>query len=154
MSEQLTLREAVPDDASKLLNFLKSASKQSDFIEHNSLKGITLEQEKDSLDKIYNSAEDELMVAIFDDEIIGFCRLEKSDKNIAEYGVVVDKGFWGNGIASYLTEDALEWAKDSILKKVFLEVYKNNSAAIHIYQKYGFVTESENDKTLIMKKMV
>lgn len=40
------------------------------------------------------------------------------------------------------------------LKKIFLEVYKNNSAAIHIYQKYGFTTELTKDKTIVMSKMV
>ena len=154
MSEQLILREAIPDDAKALLKFLNRVSLQSNFIEHDSIDGVTSEQEAESLDEIYSSAEDELMVALFDEEIIGFCRLEKSDDGIAEYGVVVDKDFWSNGIASYLTEDALDWAEKSQLTQVFLEVYKNNSAAIHIYQKYGFTTESENDETMIMKKMV
>ncbi|APX72373.1 GNAT family N-acetyltransferase [Companilactobacillus allii] len=154
MSEQLILREAIPDDAEKLLEFLKLASKQSDFIKHDSLDEVTIDQEKNSLDIIYNSDDNELVVAIFDDEIIGFCRLENSDKEIAELGVVVDKDFWGNGIGSYLIEDALNWAKESSLKKVFLEVYKNNPVAIHIYHKYGFTTESEKHETLIMEKMV
>lgn len=154
MSEQLTLREAIPTDASDLLVFLKRASEQSDFIEHDSLNGVTVQMEEESLDAIYNSTEDELIVAIFDGDVIGFCRLEKIAEGIAEFGVVVDSDFWNNGIASYLTEEALGWADDSVLKKLNLEVYKNNPAAIHIYQKYGFTTESETTDTIIMSKMV
>ncbi|WP_125587652.1 GNAT family N-acetyltransferase [Companilactobacillus jidongensis] len=154
MSEQLILREAIPSDASKLLDFLKRASNQSNFIEHDFLANVTVESEEESLDEIYNSAEDELIVAIFDDDIIGFTRLEKTTDGIAEFGVVVDSDFWNNGIASYLIEEALDWATDSTLNKLTLEVYKNNPAAIHIYEKYGFATESETDKTIIMLKMV
>ncbi|GEO78507.1 acetyltransferase, gnat family protein [Companilactobacillus mindensis DSM 14500] len=154
MSDQLKLREAIPSDAKNLLAFLKKASQQTDFIVHADIKNVTEEAEESSLAEIYNSEFDELMVAILDEEVIGFARLENVDDQKAEFGVVVDKEFWNNGIASYLIEDILDWAKESPLTKVFLEVYKNNPAAIHIYQKYGFTTELEKETTLVMGKMV
>lgn len=154
MSEELTLREAIPSDAAKLISFLKKASQQSDFIVFEDLKDLTVESEEKSLDAIYQSKIDELMVAVFDEDIIGYCRIEAKDSEQAELGIVVDKDFWNNGIASYLIEDTLDWVGSSPLKKIFLEVYKNNSVAIHIYQKYGFTTGLTKDKTLIMSKMV
>lgn len=154
MSEQLTLREAVPDDAKALLDFLKKASQQTDFIVFDDIDGVTVAQEAEALDAIYQSDYDELIVAILGDEVIGYCRIENTDDEKAEFGVVVDEGFWNNGIASYLMEDALIWAKESPLFKIFLEVYKDNLAAIHVYQKYGFTTELTKEKTLIMEKMV
>ncbi len=154
MSEQLILREAIPDDAVELLEFLKKASQQTDFIEFDDIKNVTAEQESDSLAEIFHSKVDELMVAILDDKVIGYCRIENSDDDKAEFGVVVDQEFWNNGIASYLLEDALNWAIDSPLSKIYLEVYKNNSAAIHVYQKAGFITELTKKETLIMGKNV
>lgn len=154
MSEQLKLREAIPEDANNLLRFLNRVSHQSDFISFDEMYNVTTEDEEVALDAIYDSDYDELVVAIFEGRIIGYCRLENVDDQKAEFGVVVDKDFWNNGIASYLMEDALNWAMDSPLHKIFLEVYKNNSVAIHLYQKYGFTIESENEKTLIMEKMV
>jgi len=154
MSEELTLREAIPEDAFSLLKFLKKASQQSDFISFDDMKDVTKEDEAIALDAIYQSKYDELIVVIFDDEIIGYCRLENFDDTKAEFGVVVDKDFWNNGIASYLMEDALNWAIDSPLSKVFLEVYQNNPIAIHIYQKYGFTTELTKTNTLVMEKIV
>lgn len=154
MSEQLSLREAIPTDASGLLGFLKKVSQQTDFISYQDMKDVSADDEKLALDAIYNSSYDELLVAIFEGQIIGYARLENVDDKRAEFGVVVDQDFWNNGIASYLMEDILDWALDSPLEKVFLEVYKNNPVAIHIYEKYGFVTESENAKTLVMSKMV
>ncbi|MGQ2376339.1 GNAT family N-acetyltransferase [Companilactobacillus zhachilii] len=154
MSEELKLREAIPEDATNLLAFLKKASQQSDFISFSDMKDVTIADEKIALDAIYQSKYDELIVAIFDDQIVGYSRLENSDDSKAEFGVVVDKEFWNNGIGSYLLEDAINWAFDSPLKEVFLEVYKNNSIAIHLYQKYGFTTDSETEKTLVMKKIL
>lgn len=154
MSEELKLREAIPEDAASLLAFLNKASQQSDFISYDEMKDVTEKNEAIALDAIYRSDRDELVLAIFDDEIIGYYRLENIDDQKAEFGVVVNKEFWNNGIASYLMEDALNWAMESPLKKVFLEVYKINSVAIHIYQKYGFTIETEKAKTLIMEKLI
>lgn len=154
MSQQLKLREAVPKDAQSLLVFLKKASQQSDFISFDDMKDVTVQDEEIALDAIFQSQYDELIVAVLEDEIIGYCRLENIDDQKAEFGVVVDKDFWNNGIASFLLEEAIDWSSGSPLEKLILEVYKNNSAAIHIYQKYGFTTELTKDKTIVMTKMV
>ncbi|ATO46909.1 hypothetical protein C5L30_000653 [Companilactobacillus farciminis] len=154
MSQQLKLREAVPKDAQSLLDFLKKASQQSDFISFDDMKDVTVQDEEIALDAIFQSQYDELIVAVLEDEIIGYCRLENIDDQKAEFGVVVDKDFWNNGIASFLLEEAIDWSSGSPLEKLILEVYKNNPAAIHIYQKYGFTTELTKDKTLVMSKMV
>lgn len=154
MSAELKLREAIPEDADELLAFLKKTSQQSDFISFADMQDVTVENEAIALDAIYQSVYDEIVLAIFDGQIVGYYRLEKSDEQKAEFGVVVDKDYWNNGIASFLLEDAIDWAMDSPLKKLFLEVYKNNSIAIHIYQKYGFTTELEKEKTFVMEKMV
>ena len=154
MSQQLKLREAVPKDAQNLLFFLKKASQQSDFISFDDMKDVSIQDEEIALDAIFQSQYDELIVAVLEDEIIGYCRLENIDDQKAEFGVVVDKDFWNNGIASFLLEEAIDWSSGSPLEKLILEVYKNNPAAIHIYQKYGFTTELTKDKTLVMSKMV
>ncbi|KRK99620.1 GNAT family N-acetyltransferase [Companilactobacillus futsaii] len=154
MSQQLKLREAVPKDAQDLLDFLKKVSRQSDFISFDDIQSTSIRDEEISLDAIFQSEYDELILAVLEDELIGYCRLERIDTKKAEFGVVVDKEFWNNGIASYLLEEAIDWANASPLEKIILEVYKNNSAAIHIYQKYGFTTELTKSKTIVMSKMV
>ncbi|WP_125769298.1 GNAT family N-acetyltransferase [Companilactobacillus furfuricola] len=154
MSEELIIREAIPDDAQKLIDFLKQASRESSFIEHESLDGVTVEDEQFSLDQIYNSPQDELMIAILGDAIIGFTRLETVDEYTSELGIVVEQALWNQGVGSYLMEDILAFAKESPISKVVLEVYKKNLAAIHLYEKHGFTTRSKKSKTLIMEKMV
>src|SRR5699024_11545973 len=88
MSQQLKLREAVPKDAQSLLVFLKKASQQSDFISFDDMKDVTVQDEEIALDAIFQSQYDELIVAVLEDEIIGYCRLENIDDQKAEFGVV------------------------------------------------------------------
>jgi ribosomal protein S18 acetylase RimI-like enzyme len=154
MSDELVIREAIPDDAEKLLSFLNKVSQETDFITHDSIRDVTVDDEKLSIDQIYNSPNDELILAILGDDIIGFSRLEEVNSSESEFGIVVEKDFWNNGVGSYLTEDILAYAKESPIRKVSLEVYKNNLAAIHLYENHGFTTRSENKQTLIMEKMV
>lgn len=154
MSEELVIREAIPDDAAKLIDFLKRASHESTFIEHESLDDVSVSDEMNSLDQIYNSPQDELMIAILGDDIIGFTRLEQVDEYTSELGIVVEKALWNQGVGSYLMEDILAFAKESPISKVNLEVYQKNPAAIHLYEKHGFTTRSKKAKTLIMEKMV
>ena len=154
MSDELVIREAIPDDAEKLLSFLNKVSQETDFITHDSIRDVTVDDEKLSIDQIYNSPNYELILAILGDDIIGFSRLEEVNSSESEFGIVVEKDFWNNGVGSYLTEDILAYAKESPIRKVSLEVYKNNLAAIHLYENHGFTTRSENKQTLIMEKMV
>lgn len=154
MSEELVIREAIPDDSKNLIKFLEKVSHESTFIEHESLENVTEEDEMRSIDGIFNSPADELILAILGEDIIGFARLEKVDQYESEFGIVVEKALWNQGVGSYLMEDILAYAKESPIRKVSLEVYKKNPAAIHLYQKHGFTTRSKKSKTIIMEKMV
>lgn len=154
MSEELIIREAIPDDAKHLLDFLNSVSSQSSYIEHDSIKDVSEDDERRSLDAIYNSPNDELIIAVLGDEVIGFTRLEQVDEFSSELGIVVDKSLWNQGVGSYLMEDVLAYAQESPIRKIILEVYKKNLAAIHLYEKHGFTTKSKKTNTIIMEKMV
>ncbi|WP_099974495.1 GNAT family N-acetyltransferase [Lactobacillus terrae] len=156
MTEQLTLREAIPDDAANLIAFLKKVADESEFIEfESSLRFLTVEEEKIELDRIYNSTQDNIFLAIFEGDIVGFARVAHADDKSSEFGVVVTEEFSGNNIASYLTEDAINWSTDSKdINELTIEVYRDNSVAIHIYEKYGFSVESETEETIFMKRLV
>ena len=55
---------------------------------------------------------------------------------------MIGKRYWNNGLGSFLLEEAIEWAQASgILRRLQLTVQTRNQAAVHLYQKYGFVIE-------------
>ena len=46
-----------------------------------------------------------------------------------------------------LLEEGIEWAKTSgVLHRLQLSVQKRNEAAIHLYSKFGFVTEGLQER--------
>jgi ribosomal protein S18 acetylase RimI-like enzyme len=106
--------------------------------------------EKFALDKLTaeltNSAS-EFYFAQIDDEIIGYLKVnfgeaqtELQDKNGLEIErIYVLKAFHGLKVGQLLYNKALEIAKDSDLKYIWLGVWEENVRALNFYKKNGFV---------------
>ena len=55
------------------------------------------------------------------------------------------KQFHGAGLGQDLMRSLLDWAKLNGLSKVWLDVQIDNDIAVHIYQKYGFLSVDEKE---------
>jgi len=86
-----------------------------------------------------------VIVALHEDMVVGRAVLHfgehDSINHKGEFGVVVHDDFQGLGIGSKLTEIMIGFAQSKGLRKVFLEVFSGNDVAIHVYEKFGFVSE-------------
>ena len=60
---------------------------------------------------------------------------------IAELGMWVLDGWRGRGIGSAFLEACIAWARAQRAHKMTLQVWPHNSAAIALYEKYGFERE-------------
>ena len=84
-------------------------------------------------------------VAVDGGKVVGWCDVSLSDKPVFRHsgglgiGVVVE--YRGRGIGKRLMDAALARAKEIGLERVELEVYASNNAAIHLYERCGFVRE-------------
>jgi diamine N-acetyltransferase len=75
-------------------------------------------------------------------------------KKTAEFGrlMVGDPDAKGKGIARLATRMALEFGFSHLgLEVIYLEVFKDNGAAIHIYQSVGFAATHEEDQLIAMQ---
>jgi len=72
------------------------------------------------------------------DHPFGFVILRRMGDEGELLQIAVDKAFRKQGIADMLMIAALQFAEESGLASVFLEVRKSNSAAIALYEKHGF----------------
>jgi len=149
MSEaiELTIREAIPDDAENLLRTLNQIRQETDFLtmDENDVN-ISVEFEKHYLDNIYQSENNTLILALDGEKIIGTVSIHAESqwrvKHIGEIGISIVKEYWGLGIGNILIDEAIYWAKESgIIKRLELTVQARNERAIHLYQKHGFQTE-------------
>ena len=93
----------------------------------------------------YNILKDELLtenskyiIAIFDDEIVGFAGLKVIVDEADIMNIVVKKTYRHNGIGSVLLENLISYAKSLDLNTVTLEVNEHNLSAIKLYDKFNF----------------
>ncbi|WP_340400162.1 GNAT family N-acetyltransferase [Paenibacillus sp. FSL H8-0079] len=85
------------------------------------------------------------LVAEVAGEIVGYSRCEGTElkrfSHKVEFGVCVAREFWGHGIGKNLLEQSIEWADQTAVEKMTLNVLASNKKAIELYQKSGFEIE-------------
>jgi RimJ/RimL family protein N-acetyltransferase len=140
----LIIRQAEIDDADKLLNCIKTYVRQSVYIPklEQEIK-LTIEQEKDWINYFLTNENSLLLIAEFDNEIIGNIDLTGNRRKIMEHTAVIGIGMlkeWRNyGLGTALLKFAIEWAKEnSIIEILWLQVYTVNELGLGLYRKLGF----------------
>ena len=152
MEYELLIREAEPKDAAELVAFLNRVSLETDFT---SLDGdgilLTSEEMEIFLNKQASSDNQITLLAFLNDKIAGIVNItadqRKRVRHIGDLFIVIGKKYWNNGLGSLLLEEAVEWAQASgILRRLQLTVQTRNLAAVHLYQKHGFVIEGKQER--------
>lgn len=92
------------------------------------------------------------LVAEVHDRIVGYSRcagvyLSRFAHKV-EFGICVEKAFWGYGIGKNLLKESVAWADSNGIKKMALNVVETNEKAIHLYKSFGFEIEGiiKNDR--------
>jgi putative acetyltransferase len=91
------------------------------------------------------------LVAELDSKSVGYISLTHFQRarltHAGSVGMFVHPDYWGRGIGSKLVAAALDVADNWLdLKRVELEVFVDNEAALHLYKKFGFETEGVKRK--------
>ena len=112
---ELVIREAEPQDAKSLIDFLNQVGKESDY--------MTLDDAIAGLVSI---------TADFHERI----------RHIGQVFIVVKRAFWNQGLGKFLLEEAIDWAENSgVIRRLELTVQVRNERAVHLYQAFGFEIE-------------
>ena len=85
-----------------------------------------------------------LLIAEFDNEIVGNIDLTGNRRKIMEHTAVIGMGMlkeWRNtGLGTALLKLTIEWAKEnSILELLWLQVYTENILGLNLYKKMEFI---------------
>ena len=152
MEYELLIREAEVEDAAALVSFLNRVSVETDFT---SLDGdgilLTSEEMAIFLNKQASWDNQITLLAFLNDKIAGIVNItadqRKRVRHIGDLFIVIGKRYWNNGLGSLLLEEAIEWAQASgVLRRLQLTVQTRNQAAIHLYQKHGFIIEGRQER--------
>ena len=136
------IRELRPEDAEKLIAYLKRIGGESDNLTFGR-EGlpVTVEREMALLKSRMDDPRSVMYGVWRGDELIGDGSLEVLPRRMshrAELGLTVVKDMWNKGIGSALMEKLIDFAGKAGIEIVNLEVRSDNAAAIHLYEKYGF----------------
>lgn len=146
------LRGADENDAAEVLRCFNLTHGETDFLltypEENS---FTAEQEAAFLKAQSESADAIEIAAFIDGRIAGTAGFEPvgSKKKLhhrADYGISVEKAFWGRGIGKALTLACIECAKKAGFLQLELEVVAENASAVKLYESVGFREYGRNPR--------
>ncbi len=143
MKNDFIIEKASPKDASDLLEYLKRIGGESDNLSFGAEGlGFTPEAEAEYLAGIENSRDSVMLVAKQNSRIIGSAslnRLPRRMKHRGDFSVSVLKEFWKCGIGRSLTVSIIDFARENGFSVIDLQVRSDNAAAIHLYEKLGFI---------------
>jgi len=144
------LRNAEETDAEDFLSYFVKAHGETDFLvtyPDETVHDIDKIRERLNLQK--NSANNVEICAFVNGDLAGSAGiniLRDRDKlrHRAEFGISILREYWGLGIGSALTQACIECAKKAGYLQLELDVVADNSNAIALYKKYGFVVFGRN----------
>ena len=143
-SKKVIIRSAEISDAAKLLETIKEYIGDSDYIPKTTAEiVITLKQEEEWINSFIQKENSLLLVATFEDKIIGNLDITGNSRIIMQHTGVIGMGMlseWRNsGLGTALMQAAIGWSKENpILELLWLQVYTENVLGLNLYRKMNF----------------
>ncbi|KRM92509.1 GNAT family N-acetyltransferase [Fructilactobacillus florum] len=150
MSE-VTLRAADANDAVAVLSLLKQLTAETSQFRVANLNQSVAQLAAD-LQTIKYSSRAVLIVAKCSDQFVGLVSIVATTPTSGELGIAVRAVDQQLGIGTALMATALDWFfSQSMLTSVWLEVYRSNQTARHLYEKFGFQITQSTPTTVVMQ---
>ncbi|NQJ70785.1 GNAT family N-acetyltransferase [Streptococcus suis] len=139
--------EAEPADAVAFIDFMNQVASETDYLvmDETGFRFSSEEMERIFEAGIENPGELCLLAKV-GSEVIGAISVKSSKQfrisHIGNIFIAIKKDYWGHGLGTILLDEVIEWAQEmDLLKRLELTVQVRNQAAVHLYQKMGFVIE-------------
>jgi RimJ/RimL family protein N-acetyltransferase len=151
-------RLATPDDAEQLIAHVQRLLHEPDRdvpLEPGEFT-LTVEQERQVLAEYAATPNAVFLVAEADGAIVGELNCKGSPRQALRHavtlGISVRQEWRGQGVGSQLMAAAVAWAQQTgIVRRIELYVYARNAAAIHLYEKFGFVVEGRRRHAIFQR---
>ena len=146
------LRNGAEEDGESLLCLFNLTHEQTDYLlsypdEHS----LTADGEKEFLKKMAESEREIEIIALIGGNIVGSAGINEVGqrekvRHRADFGISVDKDYWGLGIGRALTEACIECARIAGYAQLELEAVAENERAVALYESVGFTEYGRNPK--------
>ena len=141
-TRRCTIRRFAAEDIYDLYEALSDESVMR-FIEH----PFSMKDTEDFLRDVGLSDEPLVYALVWNEtnRVIGHVIFHPYEEDSYEIGWIINKAYWGKGIASEVTTALLDWAQALSVRSCVIECDTMQVVSSHIAQKLGFQYESEND---------
>lgn len=144
MNNTYIIREAVSDDAEKMILYLNQAGGESDNLLHGENEfHVPIEGVKRKLAMSKDAENSIVLIALENEQIIARAELAGYDaariRHRAKLSISVKKEYWNQGIGTEMLKRLFEQAKKMKIRIIELEVISDNERGINLYHKMGFV---------------
>ena len=146
------IRNATIDDAKSVLENTKNVREETDFLlSYPDEINFSVEEKEKFLEDKENSSCEIQICSLVDNRIVGLAGisavgLKDKVKHRAEFGISIEKAYYGKGIGTALTKACIECAKTAGYRQLELEVVAENTNAIALYKKFGFKETGRNPR--------
>ena len=146
------LRNGTASDGQALLDIFNLTHTHTDYLlSYPKESTHTVQQEADFLKQKTESADEIELLAELDGKVVGSAGIgcvgrKEKIRHRAEFGISVDKAYWGLGIGRALTEACIECARTAGYVQLELEAVAENKSALALYRSVGFVEYGRNPK--------
>jgi len=144
--KEIIIRYPQLGDEVEMLKFINQISDEKTFIRYQG-EHETLESEVKYLESVLNAIRNQKEVRLLvlsNNQLIASTDihlLDKTEKHIGIFGIIISKDFRGEGLGTLLMELILKEAERELneLRIATLEVYATNKVAQALYRKMGFI---------------
>lgn len=150
------LRSVIPEDSQALQSFFYQCALESTHTLHYKEKNIPVSKLEESSKKALESPND-LSLGVFDNgKIIAHLSFRVTHpehpwvKHIGEFGMIVLKDYWGQGIGSALLEQIEKFAKSIGVTRIEAKVRTSNERGVALYKNAGYQIEGSRKRAALI----
>ena len=146
------LRNGTAQDGQAALDIFMLTHTQTDYLlSYPDEMTFTAQEEAEFLQSKTDSNNEIEILAEIDGKVIGSAGINQKSPKIklrhrCEFGIGIDKEYWGLGVGRALTEACIECARKAGYEQIELEVVSENDRAVKLYEKAGFAEYGRNPR--------
>lgn len=145
MADEFRIRHAEPRDAHALVQLATHVGSEPEGWLITTSNWRSAADERRYLRSIRRYPHAAVFVAETDDRIVARLSIGRdphpASAHVADLGLMVAQAHRRRGIGWALLETAVDWARQAGVEKIELHVFPYNTAAIAMYERFGFVRE-------------
>jgi RimJ/RimL family protein N-acetyltransferase len=145
MSDRVVVRRASPGDAGALVELAEAVASEPEGWLISDGVWRTPGEERRFLRALRRYNDAAVFVAELPEGIVGRLSLGRdphpASRHVADLGLMVAASHRRRGIGNALLETAVDWAKETGVRKLELHVFPHNEGAIALYENFGFRRE-------------